>query len=121
MNVIAPYISNFFLASYALINISTFHVSVIRPLGWRPAFKYYNKWLSLLGFFLSVAAMFLSSWPAALLTFCLVFGLLLFVNHSSPRKILRLLGATLSLKRFCCFRGQLGLFTRCPALQDGLA
>jgi len=39
LNVIAPLISNFYLASYALINFCTFHAALIKPLGWRPTFK----------------------------------------------------------------------------------
>lgn len=39
LNLIAPLISNFFLAAYALINFSTFHASLAKPLGWRPTFK----------------------------------------------------------------------------------
>lgn len=36
---IAPLISNFFLAAYMLINFSTFHASLAKPVGWRPTFK----------------------------------------------------------------------------------
>jgi solute carrier family 12 sodium/potassium/chloride transporter 2 len=39
LNAIAPLISNFFLAAYALINFSTFHASLAKPVGWRPTFK----------------------------------------------------------------------------------
>lgn len=39
LNAIAPLISNFFLAAYGLINFSTFHASLVRPVGWRPTFK----------------------------------------------------------------------------------
>lgn len=39
LNAIAPFISNFFLAAYALINFSTFHASLIKPVGWRPKFQ----------------------------------------------------------------------------------
>ncbi|EDW41250.1 GM24663 [Drosophila sechellia] len=55
LNLIAPLISNFFLAAYMLINFSTFHASLAKPVGWRPTFKYYNMWLSLLGAILCVA------------------------------------------------------------------
>ncbi|EFX74296.1 hypothetical protein DAPPUDRAFT_252082 [Daphnia pulex] len=68
LNTIAPLITNCYLASYSLVNLSTFHVDLFKPVGWRPTFRYYNKWLSLLGFGLSVAAMFLCSWPTALVT-----------------------------------------------------
>jgi hypothetical protein len=39
LNAIAPLLSNFFLAAYALINFSVFHASISKSPGWRPAFK----------------------------------------------------------------------------------
>lgn len=39
LNAIAPLISNFFLAAYTLVNFSTFHASLAKPIGWRPTFK----------------------------------------------------------------------------------
>jgi solute carrier family 12 (sodium/potassium/chloride transporter), member 2 len=39
LDAIAPLISNFFLAAYALINFSTFHASLAKPVGWRPTFR----------------------------------------------------------------------------------
>lgn len=39
LNAIAPLITNFYLASYALINFCTFHAALIKPLGWRPTYK----------------------------------------------------------------------------------
>lgn len=39
LNAIAPLISNFFLAAYMLVNFSTFHASLAKPIGWRPTFK----------------------------------------------------------------------------------
>jgi solute carrier family 12 (sodium/potassium/chloride transporter), member 2 len=38
LNLIAPLISTFYLASYALINFCTFHAALVKPLGWRPTF-----------------------------------------------------------------------------------
>ena len=40
--------SNFFLAAYGLMNLSCFHSSYTKSPGWRPSFKYYNQWVSLL-------------------------------------------------------------------------
>ena len=48
LNAIAPLISNFFLAAYTLVNFSTFHASLARPIGWRPTFKVYRDWKILL-------------------------------------------------------------------------
>ncbi|XP_021968164.1 bumetanide-sensitive sodium-(potassium)-chloride cotransporter isoform X1 [Folsomia candida] len=84
LNVIAPLISNFFLAAYALVNFSTFHASLIKPVGWRPTFKYYNLWLSLVGGLLCVAVMFLISWQTAILTIGAVAFLYLIVVYRKP-------------------------------------
>ncbi|XP_034943352.1 bumetanide-sensitive sodium-(potassium)-chloride cotransporter [Chelonus insularis] len=84
LNSIAPLISNFFLAAYTLINFSTFHASLAKPIGWRPTFKYYNMWLSLAGSILCVAVMFLISWWTALITLCAVLALYLVVSYRKP-------------------------------------
>lgn len=84
LNLIAPLISNFFLAAYMLINFSTFHASLAKPVGWRPTFQYYNMWLSLLGAILCVGVMFLISWGTALLTFAVVLALYLIVAYRKP-------------------------------------
>ncbi|KRT82772.1 Amino acid permease, partial [Oryctes borbonicus] len=84
LNAIAPLISNFFLAAYTLINFSTFHASLAKPVGWRPTFKYYNMWLSLAGAILCVMVMFLISWWTALLTFAVVLALYLIVSIRKP-------------------------------------
>ncbi|CAG4955548.1 unnamed protein product [Parnassius apollo] len=84
LNQIAPLISNFFLAAYALINFSTFHASLAKPVGWRPTFRLYSKWLSLCGAALCVAIMFVVSWATALLTFGFLLALYLLVSHRKP-------------------------------------
>ncbi|XP_076260652.1 sodium potassium chloride cotransporter isoform X1 [Rhynchophorus ferrugineus] len=84
LNAIAPLISNFYLASYALINFCTFHAALIKPLGWRPTFKYYNTWLSLFGFIACLAIMFLINWKTSLITFIVIFGLYLVVVYRNP-------------------------------------
>ncbi|CAK1580927.1 unnamed protein product [Parnassius mnemosyne] len=84
LNTIAPLISNFYLASYALINFCTFHAALVRPLGWRPTFRYYNVWISLLGFLMCVAIMLLISWVMSLVTFAIFFTLYLIVHYRKP-------------------------------------
>ncbi|XP_017780455.1 PREDICTED: bumetanide-sensitive sodium-(potassium)-chloride cotransporter [Nicrophorus vespilloides] len=84
LNAIAPLISNFYLASYALINFCTFHAALIKPLGWRPTFKYYNTWLSLAGFFMCVVIMFLINWQSSLITFIVILALYLIVVYRKP-------------------------------------
>lgn len=84
LNTIAPLITNFYLASYALINFCTFHAALVRPLGWRPTFRYYNLWLSLFGFLSCVAIMLLLSWIMSLVTFAVFFTLYLVVHYRDP-------------------------------------
>ncbi|KAB0800350.1 hypothetical protein PPYR_06090 [Photinus pyralis] len=84
LNAIAPLISNFYLASYALINFCTFHAALIKPLGWRPTFRYYNTWLSLAGFLMCVVIMFLINWLSSLITFIVILTLYLIVVYRKP-------------------------------------
>ncbi|KAK6631514.1 hypothetical protein RUM44_006041 [Polyplax serrata] len=84
LNAIAPLISNFYLASYAMINFCTFHAALIKPLGWRPTYKYYNMWLSLIGFILCVGIMFLIDWVTSLITMIVIFALYLIVVYRKP-------------------------------------
>ncbi|XP_067886282.1 solute carrier family 12 member 2 isoform X2 [Heterodontus francisci] len=84
LNVIAPIISNFFLASYALINFSVFHASLAKSPGWRPAFRYYNMWISLIGAILCCGVMFVINWWAALLTNVIVLALYIYVTYKKP-------------------------------------
>ncbi|XP_069723056.1 solute carrier family 12 member 1 isoform X2 [Phaenicophaeus curvirostris] len=84
LNTIAPIISNFFLASYALINFSCFHASYAKSPGWRPAFRYYNMWVSLFGAFLCCGVMFVINWWAALITYAIELFLYIYVTYKKP-------------------------------------
>ncbi|KAK0139699.1 Solute carrier family 12 member 1 [Merluccius polli] len=84
LNVIAPIISNFFLASYALINFSCFHASYAKSPGWRPAYRFYNMWLSLVGAVLCCVVMFVINWWAALLTYGIEILLYIYVTVKKP-------------------------------------
>ncbi len=91
LNLIAPIISNFFLGSHCLINFSCFHASLAKSPGFRPSFKFYNKWVSLFGSFLSLSVMFTGHWSAALITFLLVLALYLYILHRKPGNSLKIL------------------------------
>uniref|UniRef100_M3ZFE5 Solute carrier family 12 member 10, tandem duplicate 1 n=1 Tax=Xiphophorus maculatus TaxID=8083 RepID=M3ZFE5_XIPMA len=84
LNTIAPLISNFFLCSYCLINFSCFHASITNSPGWRPSFHYYSKWTALFGAVISVVLMFLFTWWAALVTWCIIIFLFGYVNYNKP-------------------------------------
>lgn len=70
--------------AYCLINFSCFHATIMKSPGWRPAFKYYNAWVSLIGCVLCVAVMFLMSWVTALVTVACVVFLYLYVSYRKP-------------------------------------
>merc|ERR1711962_1079605 len=84
LNVVSGLLSNFFVASYALINFSSFHASITKSPGWRPAFKYFNPWVSLFGCFLCLGCMFLMEWVTAILTFVIICILYLYLHYNAP-------------------------------------
>ncbi|KAK6741632.1 hypothetical protein RB195_009478 [Necator americanus] len=84
LNYIAPFISNFFLCSYALLNYSCFSASFSQSPGFRPAFRYYSHWLSLLGAVMCVAIMVIMSWLTTLLTFLFFLTVYAFIKHLKP-------------------------------------
>ena len=84
LNVVSSLLSNFFVASYALINFSVFHASLTKSPGWRPSFKYYSPWISLFGVFLCLLAMFAMDWITALLTFLITAVLYLYIYYRKP-------------------------------------
>ncbi|XP_047029435.1 bumetanide-sensitive sodium-(potassium)-chloride cotransporter-like [Helicoverpa zea] len=84
LNTIAPLITNFYLASYALINFCTFHAAFFKPLNWRPRFRFYNTWVSLSGFLLCLVIMMVISWVMALLTTFIFITLYLLVLYRKP-------------------------------------
>jgi amino acid transporter len=84
LNMVSGLLSNFFVASYALINFSSFHASITKSPGWRPAFKYFNPWVSLFGCFLCLGCMFLMEWMTAILTFVIICILYLYLHYNAP-------------------------------------
>ena len=84
LNEIAPLISNFYLATYGLINYSVFDASYANSPGFRPSFRYYNKWVSLAGGVASIVIMFFLSWYYALATFACLLALYVYTLHHKP-------------------------------------
>ena len=80
LNQISSLLSNFFIASYAMINFAVFHASITRSPGWRPSFKYYNKWVSLFGCLLCIGVMCWMEAITAMVTFALVILLYVWIR-----------------------------------------
>ena len=58
--------------------------SYLSALGWRPAFRYYNRWVALVGALLSVAIMFVIRWYYAFITIIVVGALYMVVYFLKP-------------------------------------
>ena len=56
----------------------------LHPPGWRPGFKFYNKWVSLFAAILCLVIMFIISWWTALITIVLVLALYAYVWYKKP-------------------------------------
>jgi len=52
--------------------------------GWRPAFKFYSMWLSLVGAVLCIGVMFIMSWVTALVTMAVIAILFFYVHYRKP-------------------------------------
>ena len=55
-----------------------------RSPGWRPTFKYFNKWLSLIGTFLCLAVMFLMDYRTAIATYIIILLLYIVIHTRNP-------------------------------------
>uniref|UniRef100_A0A182UTZ6 Bumetanide-sensitive sodium-(Potassium)-chloride cotransporter n=1 Tax=Anopheles merus TaxID=30066 RepID=A0A182UTZ6_ANOME len=84
LDAIASLITNLYLASYAFINFCTFHAATVKPLGWRPTFRYYHPYVSLLATVLCVAIMFLISVVSSFIAMAFIFVLYLVVVYRKP-------------------------------------
>ena len=85
MDIIALFISDLFLVTFAFLNLACFHVDLAQPVGWRPTFRFYNKWLSLANAALCVVVMFLIDWRVALITSGLVLAFYAVVAYRKPQ------------------------------------
>ena len=72
------------IQSAIVLSYSFYYGSV----GWRPAFKFYNKWVALFGAAICVAIMFIIRWYYALITFIIVLILYKIVDFLKPGKML---------------------------------
>ncbi|VDP03542.1 unnamed protein product [Soboliphyme baturini] len=84
INSIAPIITNFYMASYALINYACFDASFAQSPGFRPAFRHYNKWISLLGALICIVLMFYINWWAALMTTTFILLMYVYLVRRKP-------------------------------------
>ena len=80
LNTVSVIASNFFLAAYALMNLSCFHSSITKAPSWRPSYKWYNEWVALASVFLCLVMMFLLDpiWAGATIAITFLLGMYIF-------------------------------------------
>ncbi len=66
------------------IKLFPFNLFTCRSPGWRPTFKYYNRWLSLLGTFICLAVMFLMDYRTAIATYIIILLLYILIHTRNP-------------------------------------
>ncbi len=84
LNSVSPYITQFFLASYALVNYACFAQAISRSPGWRPTFKLFNSWIAGAGALLCVASMMMIDYLSAGVTIVICLALYKYVDVKKP-------------------------------------
>jgi len=75
LNAVALAVAMFFLISYGLLNYATYYEARAASPSFRPRFRYFNKYVSLLGAFGCLGAMMAISPAAALISIAVLFGI----------------------------------------------
>ncbi|GBG27552.1 Solute carrier family 12 member 3 [Hondaea fermentalgiana] len=83
INSVAPLITTFFLASYAMVNYACYSAEESNSPGWRPTFRYFDKWLAFLGAIGCVSVMLFLSAITGFITFTIGLGLYKYVEVST--------------------------------------
>lgn len=86
LDAVTPIVTMFFLVMYAAINASCFVLAHLREPGWRPSWKYFNRWSAACGFVLCAVLMFLISYVVAIATLIIAFGVYMYVVSQNVRK-----------------------------------
>mmetsp|Transcript_12261 Transcript_12261/g.21875 ORF Transcript_12261/g.21875 Transcript_12261/m.21875 type:complete len:1112 (-) Transcript_12261:37-3372(-) len=83
INTVAPLITTFFLSSYAMVNYACFSAEESASPGWRPTFRFFNKWLAFAGALGCVSVMLFLSAITGFITFVIGLALYKFVEVST--------------------------------------
>ncbi|KAL7670608.1 hypothetical protein ACOME3_005544 [Neoechinorhynchus agilis] len=83
LNVVSIIAAECTMVCYVLINYACSSVTLSRSLGWRPTFRWYNEYLSLITMLVTSIMMFVVNWPIAIVTGLIVVTLLTIAHRSS--------------------------------------
>ncbi|MES1909468.1 MAG: hypothetical protein MHM6MM_002199 [Cercozoa sp. M6MM] len=84
LNAVAPLISMFFMGTYALVNFSCWQLSVSKSPGWRPNFRWFNRWTALIGMLFCIVIMFLLDWIYAIIATAIAVALYFYIDYVDP-------------------------------------
>jgi amino acid transporter len=87
LDVVSPLVTAFFLISYAMINLASFAAVDSRSPSFRPTFRYWNKYVGLLGLLLCACVMLLSNFISAILSAVVVFALFRYLDATAGCRI----------------------------------
>jgi amino acid transporter len=83
LNLIAPVVSMFFLISYGLLNYATYYEASSQSPSFRPRFRYFNKWLSLVGALACLGVMLAIDIAAGIVAVAVLFGIFQFLKRTA--------------------------------------
>jgi amino acid transporter len=83
LNLIAPVVSMFFLISYGLLNYATFFEARTLSPSFRPRFRWFDMRLSLLGFFMCLAAMLAINLAAGIVAVAVLFAIYHYLKRTA--------------------------------------
>jgi len=83
LNLVAQIVSMFFLISYGLLNYATFYESRTKSPFFRPRFRFFRPWMSLLGFLGCAGAMLAIDISTGIVAFSIIFAIYQYLKHYS--------------------------------------
>lgn len=83
LDLIAGIVSMFFLISYGLLNYATYFEAAAQSPSFRPRFKWYNKYLSLLGFLACMGVMAAIDLKTSIAALGVLFAIFQYIKRSS--------------------------------------
>ena len=86
INVIAPFITNFFLLCYTAVNAAVLIQGLLKEPNWRPRFHYYHSGTALLGMLLCLTIMFTTFFEFAIASIAVVSVLYKYIEYRKVTK-----------------------------------
>ncbi|KAF6778815.1 hypothetical protein AHF37_01651 [Paragonimus kellicotti] len=83
---LTPLITMFFLMCYGFVNLATMLNGFVREPSWRPRFRCSHWFLSLIGFCLCIALMFISSWYYTIVAWALAGAIYKYIEYRGASK-----------------------------------